>query len=100
MPSEAQKQTYEAIMKMYDHAESAVDLVEEFAEISEPLIPDVEGIVQTVEKNCEFLLDKLESYMKEGRILSGVDKMKMLKAKKEIDEAFGVFFTKINNKGN
>ncbi len=99
MPSEAQKQTYDAIMKIYDHAESAVDLVEEFAEISEPLVPDVEKVVETVEKNCDVLLDNLEKYMKSGKGLSGVEKMKMLKAKKEIDSAFEEFFTKINNKG-
>lgn len=97
MATELQRQTYESIMQIYDFADEAVNLAEKYAEISDPYIPYVEQIVQRVERNCDIMIDNFEKYLKSGKGLSGVEKLKIQKAKKEIDEAFDSFFRVIKN---
>ncbi len=96
MATELQRQAYESIMRYYDYAENAVNRIEEFSDISDPYIPYVEDIVQKVERNCEVMIDNFEKYLRSGKVLSGVEKMKIYKAKKEIEEAFEKFFRVVN----
>ncbi len=96
--AEPQKDALNQIMQIYDFAEQAIDLCEKFPDDSEPFLPLVENIVAKVEKNCDIMVTNFEKYLKSGKVLSGVEKMKIHKAKKEIDEAFENFFQNINNK--
>ncbi|MDX1950418.1 MAG: hypothetical protein SFT90_08005 [Rickettsiales bacterium] len=92
---EVQKQAFDQMMQIYDFAEQAIDLCEKFPEDTEPFLPLIENIVAKVEKNCDIMTTNFEKYLKSGRVLSGVEKMKIYKAKKEIDEAFENFFQKV-----
>ena len=93
MPTELQQKTYESIMGLFDCNEKFLDKVEEMGERAEPFIPEINKILLTVEDNAEILVDNFLKYMKSGRTLSGVEKMKIEKAQNAINEAINNFLT-------
>lgn len=91
MPTELQKQTYKTIMSLYDSADEIVNVAESLDKEVVPIIDNVEALVENIEENIEILMDNFLKYMKSGKPLSGVEKMKMEKAKKEINNSVNKF---------
>jgi len=91
MPTELQKETYNEIIRLYDHAEGIIDIAESMKERVNPIVDDVEKLIDSIEKNTEILIENFTKYMESGKTLSGVEKMKMEKARKEIDSSIRQF---------
>lgn len=95
MPSQTQKEAYKNILKFYDRADEIIDMTENLGEKGALVIPHVEVLVETIEKNTEILVNNFLKYMESGKTLSGVEKLRMEKAKKEIGDAVNYFLANI-----
>ncbi|HCR85357.1 MAG TPA: hypothetical protein DIV86_01640 [Alphaproteobacteria bacterium] len=91
MPTPEQKQTYESIMKYFDVAENVVNVVEELGEDAAPFVPFVDGLLLKIEENAEIIAENFIKYTKSGNVLSGVEKLKIEKAQKNINDAIAEF---------
>ncbi len=91
MPTDLQKEMYKDYMHFYDIADNVIEIAKEFSDVSLDIVDDVEVLVDTIEKNSETLIDGLMDYTQSGKPLAGMNKLKMEKAVKEINENFEKF---------
>jgi hypothetical protein len=100
MPTQLQTATYNKILQYFDVAENVLDEVEKLGEKADPIIPFVDKLLVAVEENAEVLVDNFLKYMQSGKPLSGVEKQKMEKAQRIINEAIAEFMSLQNRKNN
>lgn len=91
MPTEIQQQAYDKIMGLFDRNERILDAAEKMGAEAEKYIPNINKLLLTVEDNAEILVDNFLKYMKSGKALSGVEKLKIEKALKAINDAVTEF---------
>ena len=97
MPTALQTETYKNIMGVYDDIERIIKLGEMAGNEYEPYVKHLQKFVETVDKQTEILLNNFFRYMESGRVLSGVEKLKIEKAAKDITIATNQFLAKVKN---
>jgi ribosomal protein L1 len=95
MPHPVQVQTYKDIMSLYDNTEAIIKLAQKHSSQADPYINHLQKLVDSVEKNLELMMNNFLKYVESGKGLSGVEKMKIEKASKEINIAIQQFLVKI-----
>lgn len=96
MPTELQKKTYEDIMSLYDSTEEVINIAEKIGTDLDPISEEVENLVDNLQVNIDALMDNFLQYIESGRTLSGVTKLKMEKAQKEINDSINNFLNHKN----
>ncbi len=97
MPHPVQVQTYKDIMSLYDNIEAVVKLAQKYNDQADPYIDHLQKLVDNIEKNLDVMMNNFLKYVESGKGLSGVEKMKIEKAAKELSISIQQFLNKINH---
>lgn len=94
MPTELQTVVYKNIMSLYDRAEDYIKVTNQYYDVPDAYVENLQILVKAIEKNAEIMLDNFFKHVETRKEFTNTQKLKVDNSIKDIKMAINKFLAK------